>query len=101
MDKIKKFLASYNITTHSIVAFCGVMVLAFHNVPQFHDLVLAVWQHVPKGAKEAGEAIVAVVAWYWKGRKEWTPEQRQKLEGGNNANQTNSTAASAGSGSTS
>jgi len=83
MDKIKKFLAAHSITTHSVVAFCIAMVECYHNVPQFHDFVLFVWGKLPNEGRAGAEALIAAIAWYWKGRTQWTPEQRAQLTGEN------------------
>lgn len=82
---VKKFLAEHSISTHSVavawVTLCGL----YLEVPEFRDLCLQVWQHLPPTYQHLLVVAAAIFAWYKRGRKEWTKEQRQQLTGGTNA----------------
>lgn len=81
MNTLKAFFAKYSITTHSLVAFTFAVIAAYNQVPQFHDYVLALYTHAPLWLRHLVETVIAVVMWYWRGRAEWTPEQRAQLNG--------------------
>jgi hypothetical protein len=67
MNSFKNWLASYNITTHSVTAAAAFLIAAFYAVPPFHTLVIHAYQALPGWAEETATAIVALYAWYRKG----------------------------------
>lgn len=77
MNSIKVFLTKYSITTHSIVAFAVLVTTAYYQVPQFHDYVLQLYGVLPAGLRNFIGVVIAVVAWYWQGRKPWTDAERK------------------------
>jgi len=99
MDKVKKFLAQYNITTHTVAGAVVFLIAAYHNSQAVHDFAWHIWVMIPTTAKEAATAVASIVMLYWQGRKEWTPEERAKELGGTNEIQKNSAnSAAAGTG---
>jgi len=67
MQALKKWLTSYNITTHSVTGAAVFLVGAFHAVPQFHALVIKAYKGMPGWEEEIVLAALAVYAWYRKG----------------------------------
>jgi hypothetical protein len=80
-QRIKTFFAAHTITTHSIVAFCVVMVTAYNQVPVFQTYVLHLYASTPVWLHNLLEAILAIVAWYWRGRPIWTTTERKEMAG--------------------
>lgn len=77
---MKQFLAKYNITTHTIVGAIVFLIAAYHNLPAVHQFAVTLWGYIPAVAKESLTAVAAIVAFYWQGRKEWTPAQREEAQ---------------------
>jgi hypothetical protein len=69
IQKIKTFFTSQGITSHSIAAGMLVVIGAYHQVPQFHDLVTTVYGKLGPTFKEIVASAVALVAWYWNTKK--------------------------------
>jgi hypothetical protein len=67
MNQLKTWLAKYNVTTHSVVAFFASATLAYYAVPPFHALVNHAYQALPGWLEESIGAGVALYAWYRKG----------------------------------
>jgi hypothetical protein len=70
MNSIKNWLASYNITTHSVVVVLAFLTSGFYFVPPFHALVMEIYHALPGWAEKVVLAAVALYAWYRKGQPE-------------------------------
>lgn len=68
MNSIKTWLASYNITTHSVTVLAAFLFGAFYAVPQFHTLVIQIYNTLPGWVEEAVVTALALYAWYRKGQ---------------------------------
>jgi hypothetical protein len=68
MDTIKKWLAKYNLTTHTIVAASVFLIGAFYAVTPFHDLVMAIYNQTPAWAHTVVSVGIALYAWYRQGK---------------------------------
>ena len=69
MNKIQAFLAKYSITTHSIAAALTALVGFYYTSPQFHDFVMATYNKLPKGDKDAIVTVITLVGLYYKSTK--------------------------------
>ena len=69
MDKIKQWLASHSITTHTVAVIAAGAIAAYQDVPAFHDFVLSVYAHIPNGLHNAVTAGIAVYMWYRRGQQ--------------------------------
>jgi hypothetical protein len=70
MSSIKNWLASYNITTHSVVVAIAFLTSGFYFVPPFHALVVELYHALPGWAEKVVVAAIALYAWYRKGQPE-------------------------------
>ena len=70
MSSIKNWLASYNITTHSVVVAIAFLTSGFYFVPPFHALVVELYHALPGWAEKVVLAAVALYGWYRKGQPE-------------------------------
>jgi len=69
MLTIKRFLARYSITTHSIAAAVVFLVAAYQGVPQFRTDVLAVYNLMPLALREAVLDAGLLIGFYKTWRK--------------------------------
>jgi len=69
IQKLKTFFTSQGITSHSIAAGIIVVIGAYHQVPQFHDLVTTLYGKLGPTVKEIVASVIALVAWYWNTKK--------------------------------
>lgn len=67
--KIKEFLASRSITTHSIATVFVFLVGAYAMVPAWKSLVDVVYALLPEAVKMTALAALGLIAWYRSGQK--------------------------------
>jgi len=72
LQKIKDWLASHSITTHTVAVAIAAVITVYEQVPEFHDFVLAVYAHIPNGFHSVITVALAIYAWYRRGQ---TPPQ--------------------------
>lgn len=66
-ERIKKWLADHSITTHSVAAAFVTLSILYAQVPQFHDLVLSLYNAIPGKGQNVVATALAVYAWYRRG----------------------------------
>lgn len=76
MDKIKAFLAQYNITTHTIAAAIATLVTLYASVPAFHNLVYTAFQDTPVWVHDVVTALVGIYAFYHKSAPQAPPSNQ-------------------------
>ena len=64
MEILKKFFGNYTMTAHSVAGVFALFSLAFVSVPQFHDLVMKLYNYFPAILKEIVGAALALYMWY-------------------------------------
>ena len=82
MENIKNWLASYNVTTHSVIVVLAFLIAGFYAVPPFHDLVVEVYNALPGWVEKVLLAAFALYAWYRKGQ----PAAAAPVDGANTLN---------------
>lgn len=69
MNKFKAFLASKDVTTHTVAVVFIAAISAFYAVPQFHTVVMSVYNAMPSTLQAIVVAAFALYAWYRDGSK--------------------------------
>ena len=69
MSKLKAFFADHKISTHAVAVIFAAAFTAYKEVPEFHALVLAGYNHLPSAVQSAATAALALYAWYRNGQK--------------------------------
>lgn len=82
MNSIKNWLASYNITTHSVTVVVVFLITGFYEVQPFHDLVMQIYNALPGWVESALLAAFGLYAWYRKGE----PTTATTVDGTNSLN---------------
>ena len=77
MDTVKQWLASKNITTHTIVAAIATLVSLYAAVPEFRNLVMNAYSHTPTWVHEAATAAFAIYAFYHRSDKQEPKEDNE------------------------
>lgn len=73
VTKIKAWLASHSITTHSLVVGVMTLVALYRENQPFHDYVLAAYAKLPQGTHDLIAMIIAAAVVYYRG-KATTPQ---------------------------
>ncbi len=68
LEKIKTWFASHDITTHTVAVLFAIAMAAYTEVPQFHDLVLSVYNAIPLHGQNLIATALALYAWYRRGQ---------------------------------
>lgn len=82
MNNIKAWLASYNITTHTVTVVVAFLIGGFYAVTPFHDLVIEIYKALPGWVEKVVLAAFALYAWYRKGQ----PAADAPVDGANSLN---------------
>jgi len=64
MNWLKQFYTSHTNISHTVMAIVLVLIGAYSQVPQFHDLVNYYFGLCPQSVKQLIISVIAVIAWY-------------------------------------
>jgi hypothetical protein len=77
MNTLKLFWSKYPITSHGLAVLFAMVLEAYAEVPQFHALVMQLYNAMPAHTQGIITCVIALILWYKNNRKQWTTEQRQ------------------------
>lgn len=70
MNRIVKWFNSQGGYAHVVAVVFSSAILAYSQVPPFHQFVIDVWAKTPPGVREFGLAAIGLYSWYSSTHKE-------------------------------